>query len=144
MVSPRSVENVTGRSSDNTGTSGLALKGITENSARTTLTEKQKVLERGAITEKPAPSSLDFTTSQEVLSESVRDSEIGNIWSNAGQLGPDPVGTNQVDGIPLLDSPMRDNFWYSFWSLCRLMLISVRLSLSIKDRREFQRLRTPY
>jgi hypothetical protein len=78
------------------------------------LAEKQKVLERGEIAEKPAPSSPDFTISQEVLSESVRDSEMGSIGSDPGQLGPDPVGTNQVDGMFLLDSPTRDNFWYSF------------------------------
>jgi hypothetical protein len=39
---------------------------------------------------------------------------MGNIWSDAGQLGPDPFGANQIDGMPLLDSPMRDKFWYSF------------------------------
>jgi hypothetical protein len=99
------------RSSDNAGTSGLDLESITKTSARRILT---KGLEKGAITEKPAPSSPDFTSSEAVLSESVRDSEMGNIWSDAGQLRPDPFGTNQVDGMPLLDSPMRGKFWYSF------------------------------
>ena len=70
-------------------------------------------MERGAVIENPAPSSPDFTTSQEVLSESARDSEIGNSRSSAGQLGPDLVATNQIDGMLMLDSPRRDSFWYS-------------------------------
>ena len=100
-----------GRISDNTGTSELALEGKAESAARVTLTEKQKVLETDAVTGESAPSSPDFTRSQEMFSEAVRDSEMGNIHCDAGQSGSSPVGTNQIDGMPLLDSP---NFWYSY------------------------------
>jgi hypothetical protein len=78
------------------------------------LTEKQRVLERNAITEKPALPNTDFVTSQEVLSEADRDSEVGSIRANAGQLGQNPMGATEVDGMLQPESPMRDNFWYSF------------------------------
>jgi hypothetical protein len=98
------------RSSDNIGTSRIAI----EDTMKTTLTEKQRVSERTAITEKPAPPRRDCLTSQEVLSEADRESEVGSIRPNAGQLGPNPMGATEVDGMLQLESPMQDNFWYSF------------------------------
>ena len=48
-----------------------------------------------------------------MLSEPVRHSEVGTSQASGGQQGPDLFTTNQIDGMPMLESPKLDSFWYT-------------------------------
>lgn len=78
------------------------------------LIENGKALERNAITAQPAPPSTDSLTLQEVVSGADHDTDMGSIRHNACQLGLNPMGPSEVDGMLRPESPIRDNFWYSF------------------------------
>jgi hypothetical protein len=85
-----------------------------EDTAIMTLTEKDNVLVKNAIAEQPAPPSTDSLKLQEVVSVADRDPGMKRIRLNAGQLRLNPMGPTEVDGMLQPESPMGDNFWYSF------------------------------